>query len=543
MKTETYKDVEQQFHEIVDSITSAQSMIYSTANSTLIDLYFQIGKYLYMKEEEGCDTIQQLALFIQQNIVGNKDLSEAKLCQLKQFYETYKDADKETLSMIKQISWSNNYCIMSLCKSVEERDFYIKLSISKNLSPDSLRHQIAENLFKYAKSDAPIDMSVYNVLVDIIPIFSGIRVDKNVVNFLGGEVNFEGFNVNPTVNNKTLIVYNDSLNKFGCYALLSSKIYNKISSAYDRYDNKYDEISEDNESKLYIQAPSIIIVNQQRFAQQILDKENNWQIMLENIKGNKGLKIDPPFSFISTAGKAIVVTFLKEKSWYEIVGGDIKIFDDFMVNVYVPYSIPHIGVWNDGGPNKRAIDEFKVKTPSAVSNSAVRPGPVDPQSQRHCVRFPINMLYSIEILGEVKPERKQLKNRYTTGWNFGNVLFTCLDLDLDYSKKMIYGTYEESEHVGWRRTSSDGTVQEWCYRTARFEKTFSLIYNLKKYIRLLPVLLAKLNGVVVYDETNKIPSDASFPKKVSIKLDEPISFHQINEVLKFDVDAYEELDW
>ena len=44
---------------------------------------------------------------------------------MKQFYETYKDADEKLSTLLRQTSWTNNLTIMSRSKSAEERLFYL----------------------------------------------------------------------------------------------------------------------------------------------------------------------------------------------------------------------------------------------------------------------------------------------------------------------------------------------------------------------------------------------------------------------------------
>ena len=39
---------------------------------------------------------------------------------MKQFYETYKDADEKLSPVVRQISWTNNLTIMSRSKSAED---------------------------------------------------------------------------------------------------------------------------------------------------------------------------------------------------------------------------------------------------------------------------------------------------------------------------------------------------------------------------------------------------------------------------------------
>jgi hypothetical protein len=68
---------------------------------------------------------------------GSKNCPEIKgfnrrgLYRMKQFYETYKD-NEFVSTLLTQISWSNHLAILSSTKSMEEREFYIKLCILKN---------------------------------------------------------------------------------------------------------------------------------------------------------------------------------------------------------------------------------------------------------------------------------------------------------------------------------------------------------------------------------------------------------------------------
>lgn len=54
-----------------------------------------------------------------------------------QFYKIYKD-DEIASPMVSQLSWANNLLILSGAKSVEERHFYLQLSIKENYSKREL---------------------------------------------------------------------------------------------------------------------------------------------------------------------------------------------------------------------------------------------------------------------------------------------------------------------------------------------------------------------------------------------------------------------
>ncbi len=53
---------------------------------------------------------------------------------MKQFYETYKDADEKLSALLRQISWTNNLTIMSrsLPKAFTEKGLYMLATILKS---------------------------------------------------------------------------------------------------------------------------------------------------------------------------------------------------------------------------------------------------------------------------------------------------------------------------------------------------------------------------------------------------------------------------
>jgi predicted nuclease of restriction endonuclease-like (RecB) superfamily len=66
---------------------------------------------------------------------------------MKQFYETYKDFPKLS-TLLREISWSHNLAIFSRCKTVEEKEFYLKQAKQENYSFRELERQISSSLFE-----------------------------------------------------------------------------------------------------------------------------------------------------------------------------------------------------------------------------------------------------------------------------------------------------------------------------------------------------------------------------------------------------------
>lgn len=81
----------------------------------------------------GSSYIDEMAKFISKNCPEIKGFNRRGLYRMKQFYETYKD-NEFVSTLLTQISWSNHLAILSSTKSMEEREFYIKLLITSTIS-------------------------------------------------------------------------------------------------------------------------------------------------------------------------------------------------------------------------------------------------------------------------------------------------------------------------------------------------------------------------------------------------------------------------
>ena len=125
----------QQFSEILQQIQTAKNRAIQKINSTLVELYWNIGQSISKQVELdhwGKNTVEQLAIFIQSNAPETKGFNARNLWRMKQFYEVYKDST-ELSTLWSVLPWSHNRRIMSL-KSPEEREFYLRFSNEKNYS-------------------------------------------------------------------------------------------------------------------------------------------------------------------------------------------------------------------------------------------------------------------------------------------------------------------------------------------------------------------------------------------------------------------------
>lgn len=174
-----------QFNEIVGLINDTKSKVYRIANTAMIELYWHIGErlsYRIANSQWGDGVIRQLADYIAANTEDSTGYSDKNLWRMKQFYETYREADEKLSALLRQINWTNNLTIMSRCKILEEREFYIHLTAEERLSTRELDKLISRGLFERTMIDTP---KLSAVLREIAPSSERSFRDRYVMDFLG----------------------------------------------------------------------------------------------------------------------------------------------------------------------------------------------------------------------------------------------------------------------------------------------------------------------------------------------------------------------
>lgn len=137
------------FTEIINLITTSKQKAIREVNSTLIQLYWNIGKYIStktIKENWGKSVVKELSIFIKQQEPTIKGFSDKNLWRMKQFYEVYHKNEKLS-ALLRELTWTNNLLILSSSKSEEEREFYILLSIKSKYSSRELERQIKSGIY------------------------------------------------------------------------------------------------------------------------------------------------------------------------------------------------------------------------------------------------------------------------------------------------------------------------------------------------------------------------------------------------------------
>jgi predicted nuclease of restriction endonuclease-like (RecB) superfamily len=139
-----------EFDEVLALIDSAKARGAAVVNTTLIDLYWQLGEYISHKIAAatwGQRTVGALAERLQRRYPGRSGFSASNLWRMRQFFETYRDGPK-LAALLRELSWSHNLAIMSRCKRDEEREFYPRLAARERWPLRELERQFAGALFE-----------------------------------------------------------------------------------------------------------------------------------------------------------------------------------------------------------------------------------------------------------------------------------------------------------------------------------------------------------------------------------------------------------
>jgi len=175
--------MDNRFTDIIHLIKQSRENAIRVVNAELINLYWNIGEYICKKIEQsewGDSVVTELAKFIQTNEPDIKGFSDKNIWRMKQFYESYKDFPKLS-PLVREISWTNNLLVFSRCKSIEEKEFYLKLVKQENYSKRELDRQISASLFERTMiGNSKLSLVVRESKNDLIDAFK----DSYVFEFL-----------------------------------------------------------------------------------------------------------------------------------------------------------------------------------------------------------------------------------------------------------------------------------------------------------------------------------------------------------------------
>lgn len=171
------------FNEILGLITAAKQRAVQAINTTLIDLYWQVGEVISRKiagAEWGDGVVEQLAEHIARSQPGLRGFTRPNLFRMRQFYEAYR-GDEKVSALLRQLPWTHNLIILSQSKRPEEREFYLRLAIREQWSSRELERQFKGALFeRTVLTPAKVSPLVTQTHPDALSVFK----DSYLVEFL-----------------------------------------------------------------------------------------------------------------------------------------------------------------------------------------------------------------------------------------------------------------------------------------------------------------------------------------------------------------------
>ena len=174
---------EQDFVTIAQLIANARQRALQAVNTTLIELYWQIGQHISRKiaaSEWGDGVVEQLACYLAQIQPGLRGFTRRNLFRMKQFYEAYPRAEIVS-ALLTQLPWTHHLIILSQSKRPEEREFYLRLTAQEKWSSRQLERQFKAALFERTLLSPP---KVSPVVTQMHPEAISVFKDSYLVEFL-----------------------------------------------------------------------------------------------------------------------------------------------------------------------------------------------------------------------------------------------------------------------------------------------------------------------------------------------------------------------
>jgi predicted nuclease of restriction endonuclease-like (RecB) superfamily len=221
------------FSVLHEAIRQARYNALKSVNAELVNLYWQVGAFVskqLARSQWGDKTVERLSDFLHNQDPSLKGFDKRSIYRMIEFYEKYhtaafvvppepqlqsanhqiseivvppepqleKEAESEIIAAIwlqineenirqtilAKISWTNHLLIFSRCKSDEEREFYLKMSIKEKYSKRELDRQISSSLFERTMLSKNLMMSAPSNLTHNSSFITNNFKDNYVFEFL-----------------------------------------------------------------------------------------------------------------------------------------------------------------------------------------------------------------------------------------------------------------------------------------------------------------------------------------------------------------------
>lgn len=156
-------------------IRAAQLKAALAVNAQLLEVYWELGKEIVLKQNEagwGDSVLEQLSADLRVSFPDMKGFSRRNLYAIRQWYLFYNQASEFVPQIVAQIPWGHNRLIISKTKDTNEALFYAQACIENGWSRDQLEVQIRNNYFQ-SKGNA-----ISNFTQTLPPLQSQLAVES-----------------------------------------------------------------------------------------------------------------------------------------------------------------------------------------------------------------------------------------------------------------------------------------------------------------------------------------------------------------------------
>jgi predicted nuclease of restriction endonuclease-like (RecB) superfamily len=188
-------EVSKIFSDIAELLNVARSKAYHAVNSIMVETYWKIGQRIVEEEqggssraEYGAKLIENLSKYLTDTF--GKGFSEANLKNMRQFYLTYPEFDRQCLT---NLSWSNVTRIIRI-DNPEERNYYLTEAAEQNWSYRQLERNIKSGYYHRLLSTQGVNKgtSDFEKCLPVIIDTKEFIKDPYVLEFLDLPENIEG---------------------------------------------------------------------------------------------------------------------------------------------------------------------------------------------------------------------------------------------------------------------------------------------------------------------------------------------------------------
>jgi len=140
--------------QVIFEIKSSRIIVANRINSSMIQMYSNIGKRLSVKgleEGYGSGVVKRLSIDLKSEFPDMTGFSPRNLWDMKRFYEFYSHEDEKLRQAAALLPWMHNVLIISKVKTVDEARFYLESASQMGWSRNVLLNFIKADTYKNSR--------------------------------------------------------------------------------------------------------------------------------------------------------------------------------------------------------------------------------------------------------------------------------------------------------------------------------------------------------------------------------------------------------